>query len=118
MRLAWLTDIHLNFVSAHDRRTVWESLDDQCDVVVITGDIGESHSVARFLREMEVALLRPIFFVLGNHDFYRGSIAETRAAVTRQAADSEHLVYLTAEDVVELTPGTAFIGHDGWADTA
>ena len=93
-----------------------ESLDGVCDAVVITGDIGESPSVARLLREMELLLQVPIYFVLGNHDFYRGSISETRDAVTRLAAESKYLVYLTAEHVVELTPRTALIGHDGWAD--
>ena len=61
-------------------------------------------------------LQRPIYFVLGNHDFYRGSIVRTREAVTRVANHSEHLVYLTANYIVELTPKTALIGHDGWAD--
>jgi Icc-related predicted phosphoesterase len=116
MRLAWLTDIHLNFASIPARRALMESLDEACDALVITGDIGESRSVAGFLRELELMLRRPIYFVLGNHDFYHSSIAETREAVSRQAADSEHQVYLTAEGVIGLTPQTALIGHDGWAD--
>jgi hypothetical protein len=29
---------------------------------------------------------------------------------------SENLVYLSQTNVVELTPSTALVGHDGWAD--
>ena len=32
------------------------------------------------------------------------------------AAESEHLVYLTASGIVELTANTVLVGHDGWAD--
>jgi len=116
MRLAWATDIHLNFARADVRHRFLDSVAQEADAVVITGDIAESCDVVTYLRQMERALRRPIYFVLGNHDFYRGSIAATREAVARAAADSEYLVYLTAEDVVELTPQTALVGHDGWAD--
>ena len=59
---------------------------------------------------------KPIYFVLGNHDFYRGSVAGTRSAVAEIVHGSQNLVYLTQAGVVELTPHTALVGHDGWAD--
>jgi 3',5'-cyclic AMP phosphodiesterase CpdA len=65
---------------------------------------------------MEDLLERPIYFVLGNHDFYRGSIAETRRRVAEAASRSRCLRYLTELGVVELSPTTALVGHDGWAD--
>ena len=58
----------------------------------------------------------PIYFVLGNHDFYRGSVVGTRSALAEMISGSEHLVYLSQAGVVELTPSTALVGHDGWAD--
>jgi len=116
MRLAWTTDIHLNFVDGTKRRSFLTSLARDADAVVITGDIGESADVCDYLREIETALQRPIYFVLGNHDFYRGSIVETQQAVKRLAAESQYLVYLTTSGVVKLTPRTALMGHDGWAD--
>lgn len=116
MRLAWLTDIHLNFLDDDDRQVFLESLAKQADAFAITGDIGESPNVVSYLNEMAHILRKPIYFVLGNHDFYRGSIGKTRVEVARLAEQSEHLVYLTARNVTELTPSTAIIGHDGWAD--
>jgi predicted MPP superfamily phosphohydrolase len=116
MRLAWATDIHLNFLDEIARHEFLESIRAQDDALVITGDIGESDDVVGYLREIDHIVERPTFFVLGNHDFYRGSIAGTREAVAQAAAASSHLTYLTASRVVELTSRTALVGHDGWGD--
>jgi len=109
MRLAWATDIHLNFLDAATRHRFYQSLGEDSDAVAISGDIAESTNIEEYLQEMEESLKRPIFFVLGNHDFYRGSIGKTREAVAWLAARSEHLVYLTAKELVELKhPHTSF----------
>lgn len=116
MRLAWLTDIHLNFLEAVERREFLTMVAERCDAIVVSGDIGESPNIDSLLGEMEFILKKPIYFVLGNHDFYKSSIARTRTKVGRLARQSDLLVYLTQEDIVELTPTTALVGHDGWAD--
>ncbi len=116
MRLAWLTDIHLNFVKEDQRRQFLEMVKEKADAVVISGDIAESHDVAYFLLEIEKIIEKPIFFVLGNHDFYKDSIVKTRQRIAELAAESHFLRYLTDLDIVELSPQTAIIGHDGWAD--
>jgi 3',5'-cyclic AMP phosphodiesterase CpdA len=117
MRLAWMTDVHLNFLEAADRRRFLETAGDQADAFVISGDIAESPSITDVLQEMEDGLRKPVYFVLGNHDFYRGSIGKTRFVVSGLTERSEFLTYLTATEVVELSPQTALVGHDGWADT-
>jgi len=116
VRLAWLTDIHLNFLAAGERQDFLKLVAERCDAVVVSGDIGESPDITYLLGEMEAAFQKPIYLVLGNHDFYKGSIARTRDRVGRLARQSDHLVYLTQEGVVQLTPNTAIVGHDGWAD--
>jgi predicted MPP superfamily phosphohydrolase len=115
MRLAWTTDIHLNFVAPPDRQAFYQAAG-AADAVLITGDIAESPTVAGCLKEMEQRLGKPIFFVLGNHDFYKGSIVVTRLHVSQLCSASQRLVYLSQAEVVELTPNTALVGHDGWAD--
>ena len=65
---------------------------------------------------MAFALSLPIYFVLGSHDFYRGSVAAVREAVARQSATSRWLHWLPARGVVPLTATTALVGHDSWAD--
>ncbi|MDE3091859.1 MAG: metallophosphoesterase, partial [Chloroflexota bacterium] len=54
--------------------------------------------------------------VLGNHDFYKGSIAGVRAKVAQLTKRSPWLHWLSNSGVIELTPQTGLLGHDGWAD--
>lgn len=117
MRLAWLTDIHLNFVDS----SAIESLTNEIraaapDVVLIGGDIGEADNVFGFLTQLAEQTRLPIYFVLGNHDFYGGSIADVRAKAAELTKQSINLTWLAATDVVALTSRTALIGHDGWGD--
>jgi Icc protein len=117
VRVAWLTDIHLNFLRPGGRATFFGRLAEQhFDAVLVGGDVGEAPSVAGHLAAMADALHVPIYFVLGNHDFYRSSLAATRASVVRQAAASGYLNYLSESGVVSLTATTALVGHDSWAD--
>ena len=116
MRLAWLTDIHLNFVDAARVDEFLASVRDRADAVAISGDIAESRDVCHYLRTIEEIVQKPIYFVLGNHDFYRDSIPQVRRMVAGLAGESKYLNYLTAMQLVQLTPSTAIIGHDGWAD--
>ena len=74
-RLAWFTDLHLNFLSDHQAEAFCTSLaSTEADYFVISGDIGEARSLEHYLRLLESSLQRPLYFVLGNHDFYGGSI--------------------------------------------
>jgi 3',5'-cyclic-AMP phosphodiesterase len=122
VRAGWLTDIHLNFVDATSRVAFYEELrGHEFDALLIGGDIGEAPSVARLLDEIAEALRIPIYFVLGNHDFYRGSLAAVRQAIAGISAGSPStgdswLHWLPARGVVPLTAATALIGHDSWAD--
>jgi Icc-related predicted phosphoesterase len=117
MRLGWVTDLHLNFVHPHERAEFYGRLrEQQLDALLIGGDLGEADSVASFLAELEHALTLPLYFVLGNHDFYRGSIREVRRAIAAQAGASSRLHWLPASGVVQLTADTALVGHDSWAD--
>jgi 3',5'-cyclic-AMP phosphodiesterase len=72
--------------------------------------------LAETLQELLRAWQKPIYFVLGNRDFHRSSIRGTRAAAAQLAESEPLLNYLTNASVMELSPQTALIGHDGWAD--
>lgn len=116
-RLAWLTDVHLNFVT---RRAVEELLalvaSHDPDAVVLTGDIAEAQSFRGMLLRMAEAWQRPIYFVLGNHDFYFGTIEGAREMARLACRQSPWLHWLSEMDAVALSPRTALVGHDGWAD--
>jgi predicted MPP superfamily phosphohydrolase len=116
MRLVWLCDIHLDFLDDRKRRRFVDQVAAQApDAVVISGDIADGWSVVPALQLFAERISRPIFFVLGNHDFYHRGIAEVRAAV-RAAVQGTNLVYLPDAGVIQLCPGVAIVGHDGWAD--
>jgi Icc protein len=117
-RIAWLTDLHLNFV---DHTKLVALCDDvrsrEVDAVLIGGDIAEARDVIWHLRELDEQLDLPIYFVLGNHDFYFGSIDGVRREMAAFAAAMHQLSYLSiTEQPIELAPGVGLVGHDGWAD--
>jgi predicted MPP superfamily phosphohydrolase len=116
-RVVWLSDIHLNFLLAEPARAfLAEVAAARPDAVLISGDIGEAHNVCDYLALIAESIGAPVYFVLGNHDFYFGSIRETRGQVAALCASHPQLHYLTVEDLAELTPRVALVGHDGWAD--
>jgi len=117
MRVAWLTDIHLNFVGHVQVNRLANAVRAQNpDIVVISGDIGEARTVGWYLKTLEQKLQRPIYFVLGNHDYYMGSVDDVRIAVGKLAGESAWLNWLNTTGVIELAPETALVGHDSWAD--
>ena len=117
MKLAWLTDIHLNFLE-HDERAKFynEILDTSCDAVLISGDIAEAPHLTDLLNEMANQIKRPVYFILGNHDYYRGTIHGVREALTYLTKTHEHLFWLPASGIQLLTKDTILLGQDGWAD--
>lgn len=116
-RLAWLTDIHLNFLKPAPLRSFLASLRKcRADAFLVTGDIAESTDVCEYLEQLDDVLERPLYFVLGNHDFYFGSIRETRRRVCELCRERPRLTYLTHESFVPLSDDLALVGHDGWAD--
>jgi 3',5'-cyclic-AMP phosphodiesterase len=116
-RIAWLTDIHLNFLLEHQATAFLRSVaEPRPDAVLISGDIGETHNVCKYLHCIDELIAVPTYFVLGNHDYYRGSIVETRNRVAQLCAQRPRLHFLTRGDVEPLTPHVGLVGHDGWAD--
>jgi predicted MPP superfamily phosphohydrolase len=117
VRATWLTDIHLNFLRPLALRAFYDRIKaEQPHVLLVTGDIGESDSVVRYVTELgEIA---PIYFVLGNHDYYRSSIAAVRGAMERLASSpaGDSATWLPSHDPLRLTPHTMMLGIDGWGD--
>ncbi|MFP6620759.1 MAG: metallophosphoesterase [Pirellulaceae bacterium] len=116
-RILWTTDIHLNFA---EDDVVEEFLGRlkraRADVLLCSGDIGESTDVIPYLVRLADNLSCPVYFVLGNHDFYFGSIAAVRNQVQQVCEAHPSLHYLTLSDMFSLTDQVAVVGHDGWAD--
>jgi len=115
VKIAWATDLHLNFVDEEvaaalcDRIAATES-----DRVLIGGDTAEAHDVSVWLTFLADHLEPPIAFVLGNHDYYGGALASVRTEMRTLSSDT--LTWLPAAGVVELAPALGLVGHGGWGD--
>ena len=119
MNLLWVTDCHLNFVGVKDIEIFCHAmLDQEPDAVVITGDISESQSLEVHLRLLEKYLGGniPIYFICGNHDYYNGSIVDTRKVLKKKFNRNSMTKWLGNFDLISLSNDTALVGHDGWWD--
>lgn len=116
-KIAWLTDVHFNFLEAGQLLDFLNRVrDSKADAVFLGGDIAEATDVSGYLKQMDQHLSVPIYFVLGNHDYYYGSIETVRREMKKLCSECEKLTYLNDSDVIQLAPDVALIGHDGWAD--
>lgn len=133
-RLVWLTDIHFDHLvevvrptkTTPGRKLLSEDkvkafcdkvMEASPDSVVITGDISTAEFIEIHLMWLETYLPNvPIYFVLGNHDYYNGSIADVRARLAKYDGTKTRTQWLNVSGVVQLTEKTALVGHDGWYD--
>jgi len=117
MRVCWTTDIHLNFVP-FPALFGKELAGEKADGVLITGDISECHRLSRDLLSLRegIGTKTPIWFLLGNHDAYQGSVMQAKSIANKMNAIASNLIYIGSEEHkgVELVEGTWLIGVDGW----
>jgi hypothetical protein len=112
-----LSDLHLNFLDAPGRRRFIQDLAERpVDAWLLSGDIGEAPTVGPYLQELATLVPVPLYFVLGNHDFYGGSMAGVTEALESLSRAQEGLVWLTLAEPQRLTPDLAVVGDDGWGD--
>ncbi|MEM1349804.1 MAG: metallophosphoesterase [Myxococcota bacterium] len=117
MKIAWLTDPHLNFASIPRAEALMAEVRQWgAGALVVTGDIGEAPDLEGWLELMRARAGAPVYFVLGNHDYYRSSIGAVRAQVRQQCAGVEGLVWLSESEPIALTKTVGLVGHDGWGD--
>lgn len=117
MRLVWLTDIHLNFLQEEARKSFYlEIIESSCDRVIISGDIAESDSIVDILKEMACTVNKPIYFVLGNHDYYGSDVKSVRKHM-KELTESDHLLHWLPFSGVQLLENqTIILGEDCWSD--
>jgi predicted MPP superfamily phosphohydrolase len=116
MKLIWLSDPHLEFPTDKVvRKFIAKVGNEKPDAIIITGDISNALRIEYHLGLL-ATLLCPIYFVLGNHDFYEGGFAPVDATVKEMCRRHPNLIHLGSGEIVRLTDETTLIGHRGWAD--
>src|SRR5918993_2864027 len=102
MKLNVLSDLHLS-VEGIDRPR------NDADVVVLAGDIARPREAAAWALGFD----KPVLYVLGNHEFYGGSIKSTANELMRLCAGS-HVQVLDDDEIV--IDGVRFLGSTLWTD--
>ena len=117
-KLALLGGASMEAVMAEDDLTPFlEELASQpFDALAICGDISEAPMLELHLKLLAEYLQRPIYFVLGNHDFYHGSFEEVLPRIEAFNGNTNLLHCLEFETWIDLTETTGLIGHGCWAD--
>jgi predicted MPP superfamily phosphohydrolase len=83
---------------------------------LISGDIAEAPNVANLLSEMADDVKKPVYFVLGNHDYYRGQVNEVRDAMINLTNAHDKLFWLPSSGIQKIDDNVILLGQDGWAD--
>jgi predicted MPP superfamily phosphohydrolase len=116
--LLWMSDLHLDQTTVENCRKLLRELKiTDFDAAIITGDTAASATLVNHLESLAVASApRPVFIVLGNHDFYGSSLEKTHTAVRTLCHRISNLHHLQDHGSVLLNNHTVLIGHSGWAD--
>lgn len=115
-KIVWATDTHLNFLDNQAQIGFWERLGKKdADCAIITGDIAEAADLSVQIRYMETLVPFPVYFVLGNHDYYGSRINTVRAQLLAREETNAHWLGRTAAPI-KLEEGLYLCGHDGWYD--
>lgn len=73
MKIGFVSDLHLEFIKPEfHSKIISKIIDAPVDVIVMAGDIDPRPRVRSDLVQM-VSEYKPVFHVLGNHDYYHGS---------------------------------------------
>ena len=122
MLAAWITDPHFNFVDKKGMEAFIKYVaSKRPDVLWIGGDIAESSNFYKKLKTLAKNLKVPIYFVLGNHDYYGSSIKHVRERISKwmkksSSEESKLLHWLPECGVVPLPDNSCLVGHGGFYD--
>ncbi len=116
MELLWCTDTHLDCTSRETRNQWLDSLQSaNVQSILITGDISDGNHLINDLKWLTENLYVPIYFVLGNHDYYHSDFATIHTSVEKLVQQYENLIWLDIANPVFLD-STVLIGQSGWGD--
>jgi Icc-related predicted phosphoesterase len=103
MRLHLLSDLHLEFGEFTPPET-------DADVVLLPGDI---HLGVKGVEWAKAVFKKPVLYVPGNHEFYRGHLNKLGVELAAAAQDSN--VHVLRDQAVVID-GVRFVGGTLWTD--
>lgn len=111
----WIvSDLHLEFDSAIFMAEMATTTHDY-DVVILAGDIHFGANVLPILNEFN-KLNKPVFYVLGNHEYYYSKILNQTNDLKLAVAEAQlNNIYVLDKDIVEFN-NVIFVGATLWSD--
>jgi len=115
--ILWATDVHFPFAASQQLDKFFDKARTG-NALIITGDISGGTDIKQWLERMDEELDIPIYFILGNHDYYNRSIAEVNGIVEKFCKKHSNFRWLTKSPngFEELDDDVAIVGHEGWYD--
>lgn len=112
----WATDIHLNYFSDEYISNFGKSLGTEykAEGLIISGDISLGTKLERNLKTLSDAIQIPIYYVLGNHDYWYSSFEEIDSLLDSLSLDSG-LIDLN-KNSIQINEDTILTGFTGWYD--
>lgn len=113
-KILWYTDTHFK---PWTRFKILNSIqDEKPKAVFLSGDITYGPTLISDLKFLGERIGRPLYFILGNHDYHGSSIAKVHEEIRKVCAEYKNLVWVTEAGVIPLTEEVALIGAEGWYD--
>jgi Icc protein len=113
----WYTDLHLNRLFPWTLYSFIKNIVTENPTgVFLTGDISNGTFTCFHLKLMATFIKCPIYFILGNHDYYLSDIETQHAKIRKMCKNYPNLIWLTDSDVIKLDDDIALIGVEGWYD--
>jgi 3',5'-cyclic AMP phosphodiesterase CpdA len=117
MKLAWATDIHLDWLQPEQVAAFYDAIAASgAEAVLLTGDLAVARILEPLLVQLAERVARPVYLVLGNHDFWGSGTEAVWADMRALSERVPHLTWLGGVGPVPLTARTCVLGHDGWYD--
>ncbi|MEJ2720572.1 MAG: metallophosphoesterase, partial [bacterium] len=115
MRFCWATDVHFNFMDQSGVERFCETVGGSgASALLLGGDIAEATDLLWWLGFLDARIDLPVYFVLGNHDYYKGTIRGVRRLV--ENLRFKRLIWLPSAGSIDLGAGVGLVGHGGWGD--
>lgn len=111
MRIAILSDLHLEFYQDHGARLLAQLDPNGVDVLVLAGDLCSARLLGITFADL-CARFAQVIYVFGNHEFYGSNFNDVRAEMRAVAARHENLHWL--DNDVATIGGQRFVGTTLW----
>jgi len=113
----WYTDLHLNRLLPWTIYNFIQNILKEDPIgLFLTGDISNGTFTCFHLKLLARFIKCPIYFILGNHDYYLCDIATQHSNIREMCRKYPNLIWLTDADIISLNDDVALIGVEGWYD--